>query len=102
MVQPIEPGNGSARTSQQAATQLRYDTRKRADQLAAKLLDLDRQWHARVDYLQKRGSEQYHIDHDIILRNLSGATKVVSDMLAAMSAYLVATAPPNASWRDPR
>lgn len=100
MVLPIEPG--SARSAQQVRTDIRYATRRRADELATKLLDLDRQWHERQAYLQRKDTNQYHIDNDVILRNLSGATKVVSDMLAAMSAYLVATAPPNASWRDPR
>lgn len=95
MVQPVEPDRmGSARPAQQARTDLRHRTRVRADELAAQLLDLDAKWHARVAQLKARDTQQYHIDNDPLLRNLSGATKVVSDMLAAMAAYLLATRPP--------
>lgn len=63
----------------------------RATELAGKLLSLDRKWHRRLADLQATGKLQFHIDNDIQLKQLSGATKVVSDMLTALSTYYAAT-----------
>jgi hypothetical protein len=71
----------------------RYLVRIRLDELIMQLLRTDTKYNERLDVLRKQGAVEYHIDTDVILRNLGGTTKVLSDMIAAMSTYLLATRP---------
>lgn len=72
---------------------IRYLVESRMHEVAADLLGIDRRYHDRIRYLERTGTDTYHIDNDIILKNLGGATKVLSDMLAAMSTYMIASDP---------
>lgn len=63
----------------------------RMHELAEELLRLDHKYHRRIEALRIDGTQDYHLENDILLRQISGATKVVSDMLAGMSAYVTAT-----------
>lgn len=72
---------------------LRGRTEKRMHEVAAKLLEVDQAWHDRMRVLQARHELEYNINNDVVLRQLGSTTKVLSDMLAGMAAYLTATRP---------
>jgi hypothetical protein len=59
-------------------------------ELTNKSMDYDRRWHARHKFLMQQGTVEYNIDNDIVLKNLSGATRVMCDMVTGLSAgYMV-------------
>jgi hypothetical protein len=63
----------------------------RMHELAEQLLALDEKYHRRIRTLEAKGTQDYHLENDVLLRQIGGSTKVVSDMLAGMSAYVIAT-----------
>jgi hypothetical protein len=59
--------------------------RIRAIEMANEIVRLDRQYKKRLDYLRQSRATDYHIDNDIVLRNLSGGARVLSDMASALA-----------------
>lgn len=70
---------------------VRYLVRTRLDELIVQLLSTDGRYNDRVDALRKAGKTDHEINSDVLLKYHSGTTKVLSDMIAAMSSYLIAT-----------
>ena len=93
-MQPMEPYNPASATAPPDLTnETRYLVRTRLDELMLQLLRTDSKYNERLALLQKQGAPEHHLNTDIILRNLGGTTKVLSDMISAMSTYLLATHP---------
>lgn len=88
-MQPIEPPRATAPPD--LTNDIRYLVRIRLNELMEQLLRTDSKYNERVALLQKQGAPEHHLNTDIILKNLGGTTKVLSDMISAMSTYLLAT-----------
>lgn len=93
-MQPIEPYNPPRATAPPDLTnETRYLVRTRLDELMLQLLRTDSRYNERLAYLKTKYTNDFHIDNDVVLKNLGGTTKVLSDMISAMSTYLLATHP---------
>lgn len=77
--------------SDEETADIRHRVEMRMHEVAADLLRTDKKWHDRLAALQSRGTSDYHIDTDVVLKYIGGTTRVLSEMLTAMSAYVTAT-----------
>lgn len=93
-MQPIEPYNPAGATAPPDLTnETRYLVRTRLNELMEQLLKTDAKYNERVEVLTRSGAPEHHVNTDVVLKNLGGTAKVLSDMISAMSTYLLATRP---------
>lgn len=63
---------------------------RRIIELGNEIMRKDKQYHGRLAFLKEKGTTEYHIDNDVVLSQLSGATRVLCDMATGLSAaYMV-------------